>query len=60
MNGDPRLRPQGYFDNETEIERAEYLERLAEHRAERQRDDEQHDDKIGNALCAEIARALNL
>ena len=40
MNGDPRLKPSGYFDRESDYERSEFLERYAEQRSERLRDDQ--------------------
>jgi hypothetical protein len=50
MNGDPRLKPQGYFDQESDFERAEYLERYAEYRSERRRDDDLVDGKTGSDI----------
>ena len=50
MNGDPRLKSPAYFDKESDFERAEFLERQAEHRAERRRDDDMLDGKVGSDL----------
>jgi hypothetical protein len=40
VNGDARLKPSGYWMQESDYERTEFLERYAEVRGERLRDDE--------------------
>lgn len=40
MNGDPRLKPHGYFQCESDFEKAEFMARYAEVRGERLRDDD--------------------
>ena len=50
FSGDPRLRHPNYARCESDFERSEFLERQAEYRAERLRDDEMLDGKTGSDI----------